>query len=475
MKLSPKLLVPIAIAAATTASAADSAILMEVDATRTVGAIKPMNGVNNGPIKPGSSQTRGNFAAWKAAKIPIARNHDASFCSSYGGEHSVDVHMIFPDFSKDANDPASYDFAATDRYLATIREAGAEVYYRLGSKIEHGVRKYGTVPPPDFRKWAVICEHIIRHYNEGWANGFHWNIRYWEIWNEADCPKPTWQGTKEQFFNFYRIAATHLKAKFPHLKIGGPALADVSHIALPGQKSIWAEDFLAYMQKHQVPIDFFSWHLYASEPWYMADRAAEVRKLLDRYGYAKAENIMSEYNYLKDWTTGFMETIETIISVKGAAFTAAVMCASQCSPADCIMYYDSRPTVWNGMFDYYTYRPLKGYYPFLCWAKLADMKQKTALKITDRRVRKPEFQDIYAVAGTGENGKLGVLISCYTDAKRNDAPLSIDLAVKGMDLSGAKLFLLDEKRSLEEIPFTRNADGSFRFEAADNTVLWLEK
>ena len=30
-----------------------------------------------------------------------------------------------------------------------------------------------------------------------------------------------WGGTKEEFFDLYKIASKHLKAKFPHLKIGG--------------------------------------------------------------------------------------------------------------------------------------------------------------------------------------------------------------------------------------------------------------
>ena len=56
-----------------------------------------------------------------------------------------------------------------------------KVFYRLGSKIEHNRKKYGTLVPKDPHKWAVICEHIIRHYNEGWADGFHLNMQYWEI------------------------------------------------------------------------------------------------------------------------------------------------------------------------------------------------------------------------------------------------------------------------------------------------------
>lgn len=89
------------------------------------------------------------------------------------------------------------------------------------------IKKHGTVPPADFGKWAQICEHIILHYNFGWANGYHLNIRYWEIWNEPDLDaddspnKRTWGGTKARFFDLYELAAKHLKTRFPELMIGG--------------------------------------------------------------------------------------------------------------------------------------------------------------------------------------------------------------------------------------------------------------
>ena len=40
------------------------------------------------------------------------------------------------------------------------------------------------------------------HYNQGWANGFHDNIRYWEFWNEADL-SIFWTETPEQFYRLY--------------------------------------------------------------------------------------------------------------------------------------------------------------------------------------------------------------------------------------------------------------------------------
>ena len=80
--------------------------LITVNFANTAGPIKPMHSVNNGPA---GAKVRGtsNFDAYAAAGIPFARNHDASFYSGYGGEHTVDVHRIFRNFDADENDPAS--------------------------------------------------------------------------------------------------------------------------------------------------------------------------------------------------------------------------------------------------------------------------------------------------------------------------------------------------------------------------------
>ena len=60
------------------------------------------------------------------------------------------------------------------------------------------------------------------HYNQGWANGFHDNIRYWEFWNE---PELFWSGTPEQFYLLYEKTARALKTCRSPLKVGGDAKA----------------------------------------------------------------------------------------------------------------------------------------------------------------------------------------------------------------------------------------------------------
>ena len=122
------------------------------DLSTPIGDFKRMNAVNTGPehSRHHTDQYVDNSEAYRAAKIPFARNHDAAFYSGYGGEFTVDISAIFPRFEADVNDPASYDFACTDEYIAITLEAGTETFFRLGQKIEHEIRKHHTVPPADF-------------------------------------------------------------------------------------------------------------------------------------------------------------------------------------------------------------------------------------------------------------------------------------------------------------------------------------
>ena len=74
---------------------------VKFDFSTRSGKIKPMNAVNNGPSGSVVRGSRGNIDTYAALEIPYARNHDASFYSNYGGEHTVDVHRIFKNFDAD--------------------------------------------------------------------------------------------------------------------------------------------------------------------------------------------------------------------------------------------------------------------------------------------------------------------------------------------------------------------------------------
>ena len=417
--------------------------ILRFDTTKKGGCFKILNATNGGPWHRRyiNDQYRTNLQAYKAARIPYSRNHDSGVEGIYGGPFSHDITRIFPDFGADVDDPASYDFACTDESILTTLDAGTETFFRLGQTIEHQIKKHGTLPPPDFCKWAQICEHVIRHYNCGWADGFRLNIQYWEIWNEPDqdpddCPnKRTWGGTKAQFFDLYEIAATHLKACFPQLKIGGPALTFDEQ---------WAAEFLARMRQNNVPIDFFSWHLYCTEPRDMIAKAERLKALVVDHGYADAEMILDEWNYVKGWSDAFQYSVNTIHGVKGAAFTMACITAAQkCDALDMLMYYDTRPSVFCGAFDFYTYEPLKGYYPLFWYGMFYDMDAEI------RCVSDPD--NVYTLCGTDKNGKLLCVVTHYTDDDSAE-PKNVRLDF-GRD-GRYEVYMVDKETSGERIGVT---------------------
>ena len=425
-----------------------------------IGAIKPMHAVNNGPIHASKKeQSRGNFDTFKAAKIPYVRTHDSSFCPLYGGEHSVDIHAVFPDFTKNPRDPDSYDFTLTDDYIQSIVDSGAEVFYRLGTKIEHWRKKYGTVVPADFNKWAVICEYIIRHYNEGWANGFHHNIRYWEIWNEPDGA-PNWTGSPEEFYEMYEIAATHLKKRFPHLKIGGPAISCV-----PKDGGRWTKNFLKHLTADgkRVPLDFLSWHLYTRDPREMLVFERIARTYLRDAGYTETESILNEYNYLENWTDLYISTIESIISMRGAAFTSACFSLGQASSVDMLMYYDAQPCVWNGMFDYYTLRPLKGYYPFIMFSYLYELGNYSECG--------SDNEDVYVIAA--ENGEERAVMLTHYRADKQKTEKTVTLKLSGVPDGIWQAELLDDENTMTVKALTVK-DGMLSVTMPSDCVIFLK-
>ena len=452
---------------------------IKINPDMEIGQIKPMNAVNNGPRmeqSDGSQTMVSSLAYFKAANMGFSRNHDASGCDYFGGFHIVDMSQLFPDFSKNPEKPESYDFTLTDEYVKYILSTGMEVFFRLGQSIEQYAKKYDVWPPKDFKKWAVIAEHVIRHYNEGWADGFRFNIRYWEIWNEPDLdwntgkwstmPR-TWGGSPEQFWDFYETVAKHLKKKFPELKIGGPAMSgsDINDPNVPK----WFELFISEMASRKVPLDFFSWHRYDYVPERFADQARQVRAILDKYGYTRAESNLNEWTYMKSWTEDFSYSMETIASVKGSAFFCAVMQECQDAPLDMLMYYDARPnTNFNGIINFRTNTPLPGYWAYYAWGKLRSLGTRIAASSSDPEVR--------VTAAKGSEGSLALLVSRYCQDDNVTSSKRIRVKLESGRFSGkVRCHIMDKYNFYTEYPVALQEDGTLLLQLYPHSFVFVEE
>ena len=350
---------------------------IEVDFALSAGVVKPMHGVGQPPLL-GHDNTS-MFHYLKEAGVPYSRLHDVG--GAFARNVLVDIPNLFRDFDADENDPANYDFAFTDILVNELVKNGVEPYFRLGVTIENSrkVKAYRIHPPKDFAKWARICEHVVRHYTEGWANGFRHKITYWEIWNEPENQdKPElnqmWTGTWNEFCRFYETSAKYLKKKFPALKIGGYGSCGF-YAAVPGKnvgpRYAYMVDcftnFLAYVKRTDAPLDFFSFHAY-SKPKDAVLQTEWAIKTLRAYGFGNVETSLNE------WHPG--GGIDKLGSSGQAAEICAEMIGLQNTELDNAMLYDARcgVGVYSPLFNPLTQKPHKAYYALKAFNEIYKMK-----------------------------------------------------------------------------------------------------
>ncbi len=418
--------------------------VITVDLKKNIGKIKPLHGVNNSPLclnKP--------LPEFQDAGIPFVRTHDTA--GAYGGSHYVDIPNIFPDFDADPALPESYDFAFTDAYLKGLMESGCKIFYRLGTTIENNwrIKAYNIHPPKDFKKWARICEGVVRHYNEGWANGFHFDIEYWEVWNEPENP-PMWTGTREEFFELYRITANHLKKHFPHLKIGGYAGCGFYAITRENMSDFFKsfityyDEFLKYVtaQKTSAPLDFFSWHLYGCNIDELITHAEYATSKLREYGLDHVENIFNEWNYANPKDECYFDTMK---EMPGATFVAGSFCRMQNSVVDKAMFYDAYPSRrYCALYYFPSLRLTKTYYAFKAFNELYKLGDQVQCDGANNQI-------VYALAASKGADSRVLLVN--RGSKKTVIELQIDAKAK---LS--EVLLLDKKHDF--VPVQTLNDGN---------------
>ncbi|GIP33285.1 hypothetical protein [Paenibacillus sp. J2TS4] len=435
---------------------------IQLNIDRPLGAVKPIHGVNNGPVTYGSLVDVSDY--FVSMRVPLVRLHDPN----WPHPREVDIHIVFPDFSKDPADPDSYNFSQTDEYLRTVAATGAKIVYRLGESIEHTEKKYFVHPPENYEKWAQICIGIIRHYNEGWADGFHYGIEYWEIWNEPDFSVKMWSGTHEQYYSLYETAATAIKRYDPSLKVGGPAVARPTADFVP--------EFLEHCREKQVPLDFFSWHTYTADPQVFADRALHVRSLLDQYGFKDTESHLNEWNYfVADFGTIWQkgneylraDTFNRQKGEEGASFSAYILALLQDLPVDAANYYDGQPTaLFCGLFDYHGV-PQKTYYTFQAFENLRRHNVRLHCELPE------DAEGLSCLAAKDENGAIAALLTNFHNEDRG-----LTLRLNGLTDSASayeriQIYSIDGERNLELIQEEQLSSAEWKLELKKYSVFYV--
>ena len=288
--------------------------------------------------------------------IHSVRTHDWALLN--GGQRVCDTHFIFPLMKLDPKDPTNYYFKPTDELLKRAIDEGHEVFYRLGTSIEHtGDVFFNAAVPEDYDKYAEVCAGIVRHYTKGWADGFKWNIKYWEIWNEPDGIDNMWRVAGEKgldrvymrdlYIKFFITVFKRLKSEFPEIKVGGPALCNLSSNARD-----FLDALLAACKEAGVKPDFVSWHGYERDPnrlvewgwngkWFVQDKYGmkDVELIINEWHYLPYKSAWEDYNGHPSRRALLWEGTSRQNGIDSAAFTLATLCRFQKSAYDQAFYY----------------------------------------------------------------------------------------------------------------------------------------
>ena len=179
-----------------------------------------------------------------------------------------------------------YDWALIDHWQKLANDQGSLVQWGFGYTpypLGNGsADAYKRPPPAD--PWKRIVTDVTNHLKGT-------PVSYLEVWNE---PNFDWffTGGPDDYFKIYENTALAIKAADPDAKVGGPT------VSLPD----WYQGFTQYVQSHNLPLDFFSYHNYGemAQAW-----TTDVGKLLAADNrFAKTETSLDEYNVYHSWPAG---------------------------------------------------------------------------------------------------------------------------------------------------------------------------
>ena len=137
----------------------------------------------------------------------------------------------------------------------------------------------------------------------------------------------------------------------------------------------------------------------------------------------------------------------------------ACICEAQKAPIDMLMYYDTRPSGFCGVFDRTTREPLKGYYPLywygMCYDLVSEIRQENRI------------DNIYSLCGVDQAGKTLSIVAHYNDDDNApDKTVSLDFGRNGE----YEIYLLDKEHDGELITTT----SELQFNMKNHSVILIK-
>lgn len=279
-------------------SVASSQITFSVNYTSSLSSGKKMTGVNTGPNNVNGNSTQ---MCLQAIGNELIRTHDYNGPCDYYNYTDFYNSGSF-NYSFQSHDPAGYNWFASDIKIDQIVNAGMHPFFRLGISMPGSGGGPVTPMPIDsdgynFRTFAGISKRTVMHYNDGWANGDNYSIKYWEVWNEPNHAE-SWDGTPSDYYKMFDQVEDSIHTFDPSLLVGGPGTASNAFYNGGIHYTInhdYVGNFMSYCQSNNIPLDFYSFHMYDKKnPYHVRILTDTIAYFLNQYGFTNTELIISE-------------------------------------------------------------------------------------------------------------------------------------------------------------------------------------
>ncbi len=411
---------------------------VRVDFSIPMGSVKPMHGMCNGPVSYGADISD----EFKEIGVPFVR-FDCTDTAISG--YAVDISRIYRNFDADPSDAENYDFDHTDRYVEAALMSGAQVIYRLGESRDLFGSAKTVACPRDIDALARVCVNIIRHYNEGWANGRHYEIKYFELWN---C-----DGDGSADIELYGRLANAVKLYDESIRVGGMSFASFSD----------AREILRACKKNRIPLDFVTVDCFSGDPEKVGEDAERFTSYAKALGFDELELIVGKWAYVDADALSDASLPKVLASngdimrekrrkmflsqrsVKGAAYSAALML--RLGEVDGMMsacYYDAQPAI--SPFCALTDKLGEAEKPFYSFRSFGELyRAKNSVLCTVDRPETYAHNGIFASAALSDDGKGVIMIASFGGCG------VVDLRIDGISekVYTADVYMLDGVKNME--------------------------
>ncbi len=262
-----------------------------------------------------------------------------------------------------------------------------------------------VTPPADLTAWAALVERLVGHWVARYGAD---EVREWffEVWNEPNQPQ-FWTGTQADYFDLYRATAEAVKRVDPALRVGGPATS----------KNAWIDEFVAFCEAGNVPLDFVSTHHYPTDAFgevsddTRAQLAASRRGILREQALDAARRAAGRPVYYTEWNA----SSNPFFDLQDRPYAAAFVMKSWLDVAGVVDAYSF--WTFSDLFEevYFDSRPFAGQFGLLTIHGVAKPTYRAAELLhragTERLLVDGAHPTVDACVTRHEDGRLVILLT----------------------------------------------------------------